>query len=78
MLTMELKHAERMHDFSNVHRLSRRLSKKKIRPTRRVFGRAHARRLSISEWEEALVKPGKEGGQLAMKIDFEEQQQQLL
>ena len=47
MLTRELKKAQRQHDFSNVHRLSRRLSGKNIGPKRRVFGRAHAKRLGV-------------------------------
>ena len=50
MLTRELKKAQRQHDFSNVHRLSRRLSGKNIGPKRRVFGRAHAKRLGVEEW----------------------------
>ena len=56
MLTRELKKAQRQHDFSNVHRLSRRLSGKKIGPTRRVFCRAHAKILGVEEWEKALEK----------------------
>ena len=54
MLTRELKKAQRQHDFSNVHRLSRRLSGKKIGPKRIVFGRAHAKRRGVEEWEKAL------------------------
>ena len=73
MLTKELRHAQRQHDFSNVHRLSRRRSGKHIGPKRRVFGRAHAKILRVEEWEQALELPGKEGGQQAFKIDVEEQ-----
>ena len=56
MLTRELKQAQRQHDFSNVHRLSRRLSGKNIGQQRRVFGRAHAKREGVEEWEKALEK----------------------
>ena len=77
MLTRELKQAKRQHDFSNVHRLSRRLSGKKIGPKRIVVGRAHAKRLGVEEWEKALEKAGQEGGQQALKIDFEEQKKNL-
>ena len=59
LLTRELKQAQRQHDFSNVHRLSRRRSGKKISPKRIVFGRAHAKRLGVEEWETAMEKQDK-------------------
>ena len=77
LLTRELKQAQRQHDFSNVHRLSRRRSGKNIGPKRRVFGRAHAKRLGVEKWETAMEKTGQEGGQQALKIDFEEQRKNL-
>ena len=69
--------ASKTHDFSNVHRLSRRLSRKKIGPKRRVFGRFYAQRLNVQEWHDALVKIGSEGGQQALKIDFEAEQKSI-
>ena len=60
-----------------MHRLSRRRSGKKVGPKRKVVGRAHAKRLGVEEWEKALEKTGQEGGQQALKIDFEEQTNNL-
>ena len=57
MLTKELRQAQRQHDYSNVHRLSRRRSRTNIGPKRRVVGIAHAKRLGIEEWERALALP---------------------
>ena len=73
MLTRELKQAQRQHDFSNVHRSSRRFSGKRTGPQITVFGRAHAKILGVEEWETAVAETGQEGGQQALNIDFEEQ-----
>lgn len=48
-----------------------------IGPKRRVFGRTDAKKLSLEEWETCLPQEGKQGGQKAMRIDCEEQKQNM-